>query len=208
MTEVKNLLLERRKLISSPPTISDLKQEIKISKMIFIIWVSSESSSYEEDSKDLDFLKTLNFGTGRGNILAQVGNQKLIATNIASTSGLNANHLMYMEFLDFMQSKQRKDNIPQSYSTILTDEENIEIFDQNDKKEVILLLEQSDLRWKNDPSQIMHIILNSLDHEMVCRGKIHGQEIIDLINTTMDKYQNIERSKPQVDDLSPFKQIA
>ncbi|KAG5570702.1 hypothetical protein H5410_060468 [Solanum commersonii] len=39
-------------------------------------------------------------------------------------------------------------------------------------------------------------------------GKIHGQEIIDLINTTMDKYHNTERSKPQVDDLSPFKQIA
>uniref|UniRef100_M1D8W2 Uncharacterized protein n=1 Tax=Solanum tuberosum TaxID=4113 RepID=M1D8W2_SOLTU len=32
--------------------------------------------------------------------------------------------------------------------------------------------------------------------------------MIDLINTTIDKYQDTERSKPQVDDLSPFKQIA
>ncbi|KAG5580069.1 hypothetical protein H5410_050696 [Solanum commersonii] len=49
----------------------------------------------------------------RSNILAQVGNQKLIAANIASTSGLNTDHPMYNEFLDFMQSKQGKDNIPQ-----------------------------------------------------------------------------------------------
>ncbi|KAG5590474.1 hypothetical protein H5410_040988 [Solanum commersonii] len=57
----------------------------------------------------------------------------------------------------------------------------------------------------------LYRILNLLDFEMVYQdpeGKIHGQEIIDLINTTMDKYQIIERSKPQVDDLSPFKQIA
>jgi len=61
-----------------------------------------------------------------------------------------------------MQSKQGKDNIPQSYSTVLIDEENIEVFDQNSKKEVILLLEQSDLRWKNDLWQIMYIYLDSV----------------------------------------------
>ncbi|KAG5581069.1 hypothetical protein H5410_051696 [Solanum commersonii] len=202
MAEVKNLLFERRKLISSPTTISDLKQEInnlkndihRLKEKNVIIEIrldnieslkdlsnSSESSSYEGDSKDLDFLKTLNFGnnkedflqslkaitsqnmrpswsppsrkgkggkagSGRGNILAQMGNQKLIAANIAFTSGLHTDHPMYKEFLDFMQSKQGKDNFSQSYSTVLTDEENIEIFDQNDKKEVMLLLEQSDLR--------------------------------------------------------------
>ncbi|KAG5632290.1 hypothetical protein H5410_004007 [Solanum commersonii] len=62
-------------------------------------------------------------GAGRGNILAQMGNQKLVATNIASTNGLNIDHPMYKEFFNFMQSKQGKDNVPQSYSTVLTDEE-------------------------------------------------------------------------------------
>ncbi|KAG5590991.1 hypothetical protein H5410_041505 [Solanum commersonii] len=38
-------------------------------------------------------------------------------------------------------------------------------------------------------------------------GKIHGQEIIDVINETQDKYQNTKRSKPQVNNLSPFKKI-
>uniref|UniRef100_M1DN41 Uncharacterized protein n=1 Tax=Solanum tuberosum TaxID=4113 RepID=M1DN41_SOLTU len=84
MAKVKNLLLERRKLISSPTTISDLKQEIKNLKedihhlkeknvtieirldnieSLKELGNISESSSYEEDSKDIDFLKTLNFGT-------------------------------------------------------------------------------------------------------------------------------------------------
>ncbi|KAG5570695.1 hypothetical protein H5410_060461 [Solanum commersonii] len=154
--EVKNLQLERRKLISFPTTISDIKQEINNLKVdihrlkeknvtieirldniksLKDLGNSSESSSYEGDSKDLDFLKTLHFG-----------------------------HPMYKEFLDFIQSKQGKDNIPQSYSTVLTDEENIEIFDQNDKKKVILLLEQSDLRWKNDPWQIMQMCLYSVSY--------------------------------------------
>ncbi|KAG5571636.1 hypothetical protein H5410_061402 [Solanum commersonii] len=83
MTEVKNLLLERRKLISSHTTISDLKQEInnlkedihQLKEKNVTIEIrltnneslkemgnSSESSSYEEESKDLDFLKILNFG--------------------------------------------------------------------------------------------------------------------------------------------------
>ncbi|KAG5615248.1 hypothetical protein H5410_015072 [Solanum commersonii] len=40
------------------------------------------------------------------------------------------------------------------------------------------------------------------------KGKIHGQEILDLINITIDKYHIIDTSKSQVNDLSPFKQIA
>ena len=47
-----------------------------------------------------------------GHIFAQIGNKQLIAANSASTSGLNIDHPMYKEFLDFMQSKQGKDNIP------------------------------------------------------------------------------------------------
>ncbi|KAG5619539.1 hypothetical protein H5410_004757 [Solanum commersonii] len=39
-------------------------------------------------------------------------------------------------------------------------------------------------------------------------GKVHGQEILDLINDTINKYHVQEISQPQEDTLSPFKQIA
>jgi len=88
---------------------------------------------------------------------------QLITTNSVSTSGLNTNHPMYKEFLDFMQAKQKKG----WYSSNLFNsshiyEESTKIFDQNNKKEVILLLEYSDLRWKNDPWQLMSRCLDSV----------------------------------------------
>ncbi|KAH0781364.1 hypothetical protein KY290_000962 [Solanum tuberosum] len=99
-----------------------------------------------------------NSGRG-GHILIQYGNKQLIAANSSSstsvTSGIDINHPMYKEFMNFMKSKKESDNDPPAYSTILMDEENIEVFDLNDKREVILLLENSDLRWKNEPWQIL-----------------------------------------------------
>ncbi|KAG5601416.1 hypothetical protein H5410_032786 [Solanum commersonii] len=39
-------------------------------------------------------------------------------------------------------------------------------------------------------------------------GKLHGQEIIDLINVTISKYYDTATMEPQViEDLSPFKKI-
>ena len=61
-----------------------------------------------------------------------------------------------------MQSKQSKDNTPPTYFTILVDEELREVFDQHDKNEVILLLENNDLRWKHDPWQLMTRYLDSV----------------------------------------------
>ena len=84
---------------------------------------------------------------GRNIILAQIGNQKLITSNIAgaytSTSGINTGYPMYKEFMNHLQYKKAQGNNPPSYSSILTDEgnENIEIYDKNEKDEVILLLE-------------------------------------------------------------------
>ncbi|KAG5632677.1 hypothetical protein H5410_004394 [Solanum commersonii] len=88
------------------------------------------------------------------------------ATLSSGTSGININHPMYKEFTDFMKSKKELDNNPPSYSSILMDDENIKVFDMNDKKEGILLLEEDDLKWRNEPWQIiarMHyeIILSS-----------------------------------------------
>ncbi|KAG5615646.1 hypothetical protein H5410_015470 [Solanum commersonii] len=40
------------------------------------------------------------------------------------------------------------------------------------------------------------------------KGKLHGQEIIDLINVTISKYYDTAHMEPQViEDLSPFKKI-
>ncbi|KAG5620264.1 hypothetical protein H5410_005482, partial [Solanum commersonii] len=39
-------------------------------------------------------------------------------------------------------------------------------------------------------------------------GKVHGQQIVDLINTTISRYYDIATSEPHVaSDLIPFKQI-
>ncbi|KAG5607610.1 hypothetical protein H5410_029102 [Solanum commersonii] len=92
-----------------------------------------------------------------GHILAQQGSRTLTSFNVSQsiTSSrsrrMDINHPMYKEFMDFMKSKEKLDNNPPSYSSILIDDENIEVFDLNDKKEVILLLEESDLKWRNEP---------------------------------------------------------
>ncbi|KAH0676996.1 hypothetical protein KY285_024797 [Solanum tuberosum] len=39
-------------------------------------------------------------------------------------------------------------------------------------------------------------------------GKVHGQEILDLINDKINNYHVQEISEPQEDSLSPFKQIS
>ncbi|KAG5630259.1 hypothetical protein H5410_001976 [Solanum commersonii] len=122
MAEVKKPLLERRKIISSPTIISDLKDEI---------------NNLKED------IVRRRGGGGRsnsrrgGHILIQHGNKQLIAANSSSstsgTSGVDINHPMYKKFMDFMKSKKESDNNPPTYSTILMDDENIEAFDLNDK---------------------------------------------------------------------------
>ncbi|KAG5572450.1 hypothetical protein H5410_062216 [Solanum commersonii] len=101
-----------------------------------------------------------NAGRG-GHILAQQGNKTLTtfnsnvsAASSSGTSGIDINHPMYKEFMNFMKSKKEPDNNP-TYSSILIDDENIKVFYMNDKKEVILLLEENDLKWRNEPWKIM-----------------------------------------------------
>ncbi|KAK6779835.1 hypothetical protein RDI58_022019 [Solanum bulbocastanum] len=74
-----------------------------------------------------------NRGRG-GHILDQLGNKKLIDASSSSRDikGLNTNYLMYEEFMNFMKSKQSKDNNHPTYSSILVDEENTEVYDMND----------------------------------------------------------------------------
>ncbi|KAG5630647.1 hypothetical protein H5410_002364 [Solanum commersonii] len=122
MAEVKKFLLERRKIISSPTIISDLKMSLRPS------WPPPGRRGGRGRS---------NSGRG-GHILIQHGNKQLIAANSSSstsgTSGVDINYPMYKEFMDFMKSKKESDNNPPTYSTILMDDENIEVFDLNDKR--------------------------------------------------------------------------
>ncbi|KAG5621592.1 hypothetical protein H5410_006810 [Solanum commersonii] len=218
MAEVKNLLLERRKMGTSPTTISDLKEEINnlkeditlLKEKNVVIEVrldaiqtlrnldnaSESSSSMEGENDNLDFIKNLSLkndktdflyslkaftsqkrgrgvrsNSGRGgHILAQQGNRTLTSFNVSQTTassssgtsgGVDINHPMYKEFMDFMKSKKETSSST-TYSSVLIDDENIEVFDMNSKKEVILLLEESDLRWRNEPWQIMTRYLDTV----------------------------------------------
>lgn len=60
--------------------------------------------------------------------------------------------------MNFIESKQTQNNAPPSYSSAVTEErnENIKAYDKNKKDKVILLVEQIDLQWKDDPWQIMN----------------------------------------------------
>ncbi|KAG5605282.1 hypothetical protein H5410_026774 [Solanum commersonii] len=125
MVEVQNLLVERIKLISFPTMINDLKQEI---------------NNIKEDIQQLK----------EKNVIIEL----VAANSSTTTSGINTYHPMYREFMDFIKSKKASNNNPPAYFAVLMDEENMEVFDLNDKREVILLLENSHLKWKNDPWQV------------------------------------------------------
>jgi len=109
-----------------------------------------------------------NSGRG-GHILAQHGNKTLTSyasqattsSSSATSGGVNINHPMYKEFMDFIKSKEQT-SASTTYSSVLLDDENIEVFDINNKREVILLLEESDLRWRNEPWQIMTRYLDTV----------------------------------------------
>ncbi|KAG5605696.1 hypothetical protein H5410_027188 [Solanum commersonii] len=81
--------------------------------------------------------------------------------------------------MDFMKSK-KADITPLTYSTILMDEESTEVFDLNDKREVILLLENSDLKWKNDPWQVMSRYLDTVCYTTTVYSYMMHYEMILL----------------------------
>lgn len=108
-------------------------------------------------------------------------NQRLIASNIAGTSlDLNTDHPMYKEFMDFIKSKKGDD------STALADDnnENIEVYNQNERKEFILFLEQSDLKWKNNPWQIMQRYFDTLSYATpTYKYRMHYEVILFSTNS-------------------------
>ncbi|KAG5615880.1 hypothetical protein H5410_015704, partial [Solanum commersonii] len=147
----------------------DIEDNIKDSLYKIMLNSDSERSESDVSSDRGSSTRRGTIGGGRGHILIQHGNKQLITTNISGgsssgTSGVDINHPMYKEFMDFIKSKKEEDNNTPSYSTILINDENTEVFDLNDKKEVILLLENSDLRWRDEPWQVMSRYLDTISY--------------------------------------------
>nr|XP_009801192.1 PREDICTED: uncharacterized protein LOC104246970 [Nicotiana sylvestris] len=117
---------------------------------------------------------------GRGNnILAQVGNQKLIAANIA---GDNIDHPLYKNFMDFIQSRKDEgtsSNVP-TYSSVISEKinENLEVYNQKDTKELIILLEQSELKWKDNPWQLMAMYFDTSYTTHAYKYRMHYEIIL------------------------------
>ncbi|KAG5584791.1 hypothetical protein H5410_045225 [Solanum commersonii] len=179
---------ENDKFVTKPFTrmINDLTAKLVVSKHNQVSFIKEEINSIEVDNilqnpKLQEKIMRLAWphpsrrGRGRtnpgrgGHIIAQQGNRTLTSFNVndsatssSGSSGIDINHLMYKEFMDFMKSKKELDNNPPSYSSILMDDENIEVFDMNDKKEVILILEENDLKWRNESWQIMARYLDTV----------------------------------------------
>lgn len=101
---------------------------------------------------------------GYNNILAQMGNKKLIASNIDSSSAASStgiseifqHHLMYQLFMKLIKSKQQSGETS-SYAAITNEEkiDTIKVYAENEKDKVILHLEENDLQCKNDSWQLM-----------------------------------------------------
>ncbi|XP_047268094.1 uncharacterized protein LOC124898500 [Capsicum annuum] len=109
---------------------------------------------------------------GRGNVLVQIGNQRLISLSItnSSFSSMNTDEQTYQEFLEFMKFKSNKqgDNEVPSYSSILKDDnENTELYERNKIEKVIISPEKHDLRWKDNPWQLMQRYLDNTFYAVV-----------------------------------------
>ncbi|KAG5579679.1 hypothetical protein H5410_050306 [Solanum commersonii] len=169
--------------------INDLTAKLLVSKNNQVSFIKQEINSIEVDhilqnpklQEKITILKNQggrsNLGRG-GHILAQQGNKTLTSFNVSQTTAssssgtsVDINHPMYKEFMDFMKSK--KETGSSTYSSVVIDDENIEVYDMNSKKEVILLLEESDLRWRNEPWQVMTRYLDTAAYTATSKGLYH-----------------------------------
>jgi hypothetical protein len=98
-------------------------------------------------------------GRGRGNILAQYGNKKLIAADLTST-----NDPLYKEFLEFKKRQEGNSQASSSsYASIANEEneESITSYAENPHKEIIIFLEFSDIKRENNPWNLMQRYLDT-----------------------------------------------
>ncbi|KAI5676762.1 hypothetical protein M9H77_07712 [Catharanthus roseus] len=91
-----------------------------------------------------------------------MGNKKLIAENIA-----NQDASLYEEFKKFIAGKKKQEGETSSsgsYSQIITEEDNMASYHTNTHKEIIFLLENKDLQWKNDPWILINRYLDTASY--------------------------------------------
>ncbi|KAG5568232.1 hypothetical protein H5410_064752 [Solanum commersonii] len=182
MAEVKNLLLERRKMVSSPTTISDLKEEIdnlkeditllKEKNVVIEVRLDAiqtlrnldnafeSSSSMEGENDNLDFIKNLSLKNDKTDFLYSVpfindifplthwDNNKIVGTWNDRPFILEFVTKPFTRMINDLTAKLlvSKNNQVSFIKQEINNDENIEVFDMNSKKEVILLLEEGDLR--------------------------------------------------------------
>ncbi|KAI5657610.1 hypothetical protein M9H77_26403 [Catharanthus roseus] len=87
-----------------------------------------------------------------------MGNKQLIAENLTNKED---DALLYEEFKQYLANKKKQageTSSSRSYSQIISEEDNITSYHNNTHKEIIFLLENKDLQWKNDPCPFHHII--------------------------------------------------
>ncbi|KAG5605414.1 hypothetical protein H5410_026906 [Solanum commersonii] len=134
------------------------------------------------------------------------------SSSSSGTSGIDINHPMYKDFLDFIKSKKEGENATPSNSAIPIYDENTEIFDLNDKKEVIFLLENSDLRWKNEPWQIMSRYLDTVSYTTSAyKYRMHYEIILSATGSCELQHFYLANTKkvlaPEEWGLSPLKEM-
>ncbi|KAI5657609.1 hypothetical protein M9H77_26402 [Catharanthus roseus] len=91
-----------------------------------------------------------------------MGNKKLIAENIADTDAS-----LYEEFKKFLADKQKQESETSSsgsYSQVISEEDNIASYHTNTHKEIIFLLDNKDLQWRNDPWILMNRYLDTASY--------------------------------------------
>ncbi|KAG5592752.1 hypothetical protein H5410_043266 [Solanum commersonii] len=97
--------------------------------------------------------------------------------------------------MDFMKSKKETSSST-TYSSVLIDDENIEVFDMNDKKEVILLLEESDLKWRNEPWQIMARYLDTVSYTATAyKYRMHYEMILSSTGCEFQHFYPVNTKK-------------
>lgn len=131
-------------------------------------------------------------GRGRGEerVLGQIAHQRLIAANIASSSSSNNdkksiyNDPEYQEFLAYKAGKTGESST--SYVNIVTNEDSEldDCFEQSPYKEIILLLEYKDLKWKDQPWTLMQRYLDTGSYPTnAYKSRQYYESILDVTKT-------------------------
>ncbi|KAI5662363.1 hypothetical protein M9H77_21686 [Catharanthus roseus] len=130
-----------------------------------------------------------------------MGNKQLIAENLTNKED---DAVLYEEFKQYLANKKKqtsKTSSTGSYSQVISEEDNITSYHNNTHKEIIFLLENKDLQWKNDPWLLMNRYLDTASYAATSyKQRQYYEQILkdDLICSYME-----ELKKELVKNLLP-----